>query len=88
MKPLYDYVLVEQETKEEITAGGIVVPQTSEKSISCATIVAIGTGRLVNDGSLAPLSVKVGDIIYYKSYMGIKFEDKILLKESEILGIK
>ena len=91
IKPLYDKVLVERLKAEEKTAGGIVLPDTAKEKPTEGRIVAVGQGRVMDDGSTVALSVKVGDRVLFGSYAGtdIKLEgsDYLILDESEILAV-
>ena len=91
IKPLYDKVLVERLKAEEKTAGGIVLPDTAKEKPTEGRIVAVGRGRVMDDGNTVALSVKVGDRVLFGSYSGtdIKSEGKdyLILDEGEILAI-
>ncbi len=68
LQPLGDRVVVEREEAEERTAGGIVLPDSAKNKPSRGTVLAVGDGRLLDDGSRAPLQVKVGDKVLFTSY--------------------
>ncbi len=91
VKPLGDRVLVEVLEAVEITKGGIVLPDTAKEKPQEAKVVAVGTGRINEDGKVFPLHVKVGDVILYGKYSGteLKLDDRnvLMLKEEDILGI-
>ncbi len=91
IKPLYDKVLVERLKAEDKTAGGIVLPDTAKEKPTEGRVVAIGGGRVADDGNAVPPTVKVGDRILFGSYAGteIKEEGKeyLILDESEILAV-
>jgi len=92
LKPLADRVLVKPIEREEVTKGGIVLPDTVREKPQEGKVVAVGDGRLSEDGKRIPLDVKVGDIVIYAKYGGteIKVEDEelIILRESDILAKK
>lgn len=90
IKPLYDRVLIEP-IQEEKTQGGIIIPDTAKDKPSKGKVVAVGAGYRLDDGTIKPLSVKVGDIVVYSKWGGseVKIHDKDLtiMKESDILAI-
>jgi len=92
LKPLADRVLVRPIEREEVTKGGIVLPDTVKEKPQEGEVLAVGDGRLSEDGKRIPLDVKVGDIVIYTKYGGteIKVEDEelIILRESDILAKK
>ena len=92
LKPLADRVLVRPIEREEVTKGGIVLPDTAKENPQEGEVLAVGDGRLSEDGKRIPLDVKVGDIVIYAKYGGteIKIEDEelIILRESDILAKK
>lgn len=91
LQPLGERVVVEREEAETKTAGGIVLPDSAKDKPTRGVIVSVGDGRLLDDGSRAPLQVKVGDRILFSSYSGQEFklgdEEYILMSEDEILAV-
>ena len=91
LQPLGDRVVVEREESQETTAGGIVLPDSAKDKPARGTIVALGTGRLLDDGSRAEFQVQVGDRVLFSQYAPetIKFgEDELLLmREEDILAV-
>ena len=92
IKPLGDKVIVKASSKEEKTKSGIVLPDTADKETpEQGEVIAVGPGKLLDNGSRAPMSVKVGDKILFKKYSPDEFEiDKeefLVLSEGEIIGI-
>jgi chaperonin GroES len=91
LKPLGSRVVVEPVEQEEITAGGIVLPETAKEKPQKGTILAIGPGDRDDDGDRIKMDVAVGDVVLYAKYAGteIKVEGKklLILKESDILAI-
>ena len=92
LEPLGDRVVVKPMPKEEVTKGGIVLPDTVKEKPQDGKIIAVGPGRLTEDGKRIVMEVKVGDIIIYAKYAGteIKLDDEelIILRESDILAKK
>lgn len=91
LQPLGDKVVVERDTVEEKTAGGIYIPDSAKDKPSRGTIIAIGTGKLLDDGTRGSLQVKKGDRVLFTSYAPetIKLEDEelLLMSESDILAV-
>ena len=90
IRPLDDRVVVEPIEAEEMTSGGIVLPDTAKEKPQRGTIVAIGPGKLLDSGSRGELSVTVGDEVIYGKYGGTEIEvegDEVkILRESDILA--
>ena len=91
VQPLGDRILVKPTEQEEKTKGGIILPDTAKEKPSKGKIVAVGKGKLLDDGKVKELEVKTGDVILYGRYGGteIKYkdEDLLILRESEVLAI-
>lgn len=88
IKPLYDKILVKRIEENEITPGGLIIPDTSKEKAQVAEVIEVGDGRRLNDGSLSPLQVKKGDKIFFGKYSGTEAgKDYLILKEDEVLGI-
>ena len=91
LKPLGSRVVIEPVEQEEITAGGIVLPETAKEKPQKGTILAIGPGDRDEDGDRIAMDVAMGDVVLYAKYAGteIKVEGKklLILKESDILAI-
>lgn len=92
MKPLSDRVIVKPSPAEEVTKGGIFLPDTAQEKPQKGEIVAIGAGKVAEDsGKVIPMSVKVGDTVLYGKYSGteIKFdgEEYLIMRESDIFAI-
>lgn len=92
LQPLADRVVVKPIKREEVTKGGIVLPDTVKEKPQEGKVVAVGPGRLTDDGKRITLDVKVGDIVVYTKYGGteLKIDDEelMILRESDILAIK
>lgn len=88
IRPLHDRVLVERLEQEEKTAGGIIIPDTAKEKAQTGKVIAIGNGRVLNDGSVAPLAVKAGDIVFFGKYAGTEAgKEHVILREDDILGV-
>ncbi|MDH5714358.1 MAG: co-chaperone GroES [Candidatus Aminicenantes bacterium] len=91
VKPLYDRVLVKRYEPAEEVKGGIIIPDTAREKPMEGEVVAVGEGRLLEDGTLRPLRVKVGDRVLVGKYAGNEVEiegvEHVVVREEEILGI-
>jgi len=91
LKPLGDRVIVKQKTQEEKTASGIYLPDTAKEKPQEGKILAVGDGKLNEDGTRIPMNVKVGDSIIYGKYSGtevkIDGEEYLIISEKDILAI-
>jgi chaperonin GroES len=90
-RPLHDRVLVRRIEAEEKTPGGIIIPDTAKEKPIEAEVMAVGPGSRSEDGKLHPLDVKAGDRVLFAKWSGTEVlldgEDRLILKESDILGI-
>ncbi len=91
IQPLGDRVLVEPLEAEEKTSGGIVIPDTAKEKQQKGKVIAIGKGRVSEEGKLTPLEVKVNDHVLFGRYAGSEVKigttDYLIIKEDDILGI-
>ncbi len=91
VKPLADRVLVEAAAAEETTKGGIIIPDTAKEKPQRGKVVAVGSGRVAEDGKVTPLSVKAGDEILYGKYSGTELsydgKDYLIMRESDIYAV-
>ncbi len=92
LQPLADRLVVKPMAKEEVTKGGIVLPDTAKEKPQEGEVLAIGPGRMTDDGKRVPMDVKVGDIVLYAKYGGtevkIEGEELIILREADLLAKK
>ena len=92
LEPMGDRLVVKPIEREEVTKGGIVLPDTAKEKPQEGEVLAVGPGRLSDDGKRIAMDVKVGDIVIYAKYGGteIKIEDEelMILRESDILAKK
>ncbi len=92
LQPLGDRVLVKPIPREEVTKGGIVLPDTVKEKPQEGKVLAVGPGKMTDDGKRMPLDVKVGDTVIYAKYGGTEIkevdEELIILRESDILAKK
>lgn len=92
LKPLHDRILVKRiESKEEVVRGGIVIPDSAKEKPQEGEVVAVGDGKVLDNGQKVPLAVKAGDRILFGKYAGteVKLEEEeyLILREDEVLGV-
>ena len=91
IKPLHDRVIVERMEKEEEVRGGIVIPDTAKEKPQQGRVLAVGPGKLIEDGSRREMAVTEGDIVIFGKYAGTEFkmDDKelLILREDEIYAV-
>jgi len=91
LKPLYDRVVVKKIEMEQKTAGGIILPDTAKEESQLGEVIAVGEGKLLENGEIRPLKVKEGDKVLYSKYAGnevnIDGEELLILREEDILAI-
>ncbi|MCK4369293.1 MAG: co-chaperone GroES [Dehalococcoidales bacterium] len=92
LQPLADRVIVRPIEKEEVTKGGIVLPDTAKEKPQEGKVLAVGPGRLSEDGKRIAMDVKVGDVVVYAKYGGTEIkvdgEELVILREGDILAKK
>ena len=90
-RPLHDRVLIKVRDSEEKTAGGIIIPDTAKEKPQEGEVVAVGPGAKSDEGKIAPMDVKIGDIVLFGKWSGteIKIDGKeySIMKESDIMGV-
>ncbi len=90
-RPLQDRILIKRIDKEEKTSGGIIIPDTAKEKPQEGEVVAVGNGKRLDDGKVAPMDVKKGDRVLFGKYSGseikIDGEEHLILREDEILGV-
>jgi chaperonin GroES len=91
LKPLGDRLVVEPQESEQMTASGLVLPETAKEKPQQGSVLAVGPGRRDDDGNRIQMDVNVGDTVLYAKYGGteVKIDDKklLILKESDVLAI-
>jgi chaperonin GroES len=92
IEPLGDRVVIKPTPKEEVSKGGIVLPDTAKEKSQEGEIIAVGPGRLSEDGKRIAMEVKQGDKVIYSKYAGTEFklddEELVIMRESDILAKK
>lgn len=91
IRPLHDRVVVRRLEEERKTASGIVIPDTAAEKPDQGEVVAIGNGKILDDGKTRPLDVKVGDRVLFGKYSGqtvkVKGEEFLVMREEDIMGV-
>jgi len=91
VRPLGDRILVQRVEAEERTKGGIVIPDTAKEKPKEGKVVAVGPGKVLDNGQTAPVGVKAGDRVLFSSYAGsevkIDGEEYLIMKEDDILAV-
>ena len=91
IRPLQDRVIVKRVDEEEKTKGGIIIPDTAKEKPQEGKVVAVGKGKVNDDGKVTPLDVKVGDRILFGKYSGTEIkldgEEHLIMREDDILGV-
>ena len=91
LRPLHDRVIIKRVEEETKTAGGIVLPGTAAEKPSRGTVLAVGHGKILENGEIRPLDVKVGDHVLFGKYSGsevkVDGEDVIVMREEEIMAV-
>ena len=91
IRPLQDRILVKRVDEDEKSAGGIIIPDTAKEKPQEGRVVAVGNGKLNDDGNVTPLDVKKGDKVLFSKYSGtevnIEGEEHLIIREDDVLGI-
>jgi chaperonin GroES len=91
VRPLYDRILIKRVDEEEKTAGGLYIPDTAKEKPMQGLVVAVGTGKVQEDGSVRKLEIKAGDKILFSKYSGndIKIDgtEHLILREEDVLAV-
>jgi chaperonin GroES len=91
LRPLHDRILVKRIEEEEVRRGGIIIPDTAKEKPQEGKVIAVGTGKVTEDGKRIPMDVKAGDRVLFGKYSGseVKIDDVeyLILREEDVLGI-
>ncbi len=91
LRPLHDRILVRRLEEQESKRGGIIIPDSAKEKPQQAEVIAVGNGKLLEDGERAAIDLKAGDRILFGKYSGSEIkldgEDYLILREDEILGV-
>ncbi len=91
IRPLHDRILIKRMEEQEVRRGGIIIPDTAKEKPQEGKVVAVGNGKVLDDGKRMPLDVKAGDKILFGKYSGneVKIEDEeyLIIREEDVLAI-
>ena len=91
LKPLHDRIVVEAAAKEEKTAGGIILPDSAQEKPQRGQVLAVGPGKRLDSGQLAPVDIKVGETVLYGKYGGTEVtvdgKDYVILRAEDVLAV-
>jgi chaperonin GroES len=91
IRPLQDRILVKRVEEEEKTSGGIIIPDTAKEKPMEGKVVAVGKGKVLEDGKVMPLDVKKGDRILFSKYAGTEVkiggQEHLIIREEDVLGV-
>ena len=91
IRPLHDRILVKRLEEERKTASGIVIPDTAAEKPDQGEVMAVGKGKILEDGKVRPLDVKVGDKILFGKYSGqtvkVKGDELLVIREEDVMGV-
>lgn len=92
LKPLGDRIVVEPVSEEKVTKGGIVLPDTAKEKPQAGKVIAVGSGRVLDNGTKVALEVKVGDTVIYSKYGGTEIKidgiEYMILNERDVLAVQ
>lgn len=91
IRPLHDRVIVQRLEEEKTTKGGIIIPDTAKEKPQEGKVIAVGSGKILENGTKTPMDVKVGDKILFGKYSGteikVEGEEFLMMREDDILGV-
>ncbi len=91
LSPLHDRVIVKPATPEETTKGGIIIPDTAKEKPMQGEVLAVGSGKVGDDGKVVPMALKVGDKVLYGKYSGTEIsldgEDLLIMRETDVFAV-
>ena len=91
VRPLQDRILAKRVEEEETTKGGIIIPDTAKEKPQEGKVIAVGNGKVSDDGKVTPLDVKKGDRVLFSKYAGtevnIDGEEHLIVREDDVLGV-
>ncbi len=91
IRPLHDRVIIKRMEEERLSAGGIVIPDTATEKPVRGEVIAVGNGKILEDGSVRPIAVKAGDKVLFGKYSGtevkIDGQELLVMREEDIMGV-
>ncbi|OUD15380.1 co-chaperone GroES [Thioflexithrix psekupsensis] len=91
IRPLHDRVVIKRMEEEQTTPGGILIPDTAKEKPARGKVLAVGNGKIMENGQVRPLDVKVGDVVLFGKYSGtevkVNGEEVLVMREDDIMGV-
>ncbi|MCB0343491.1 MAG: co-chaperone GroES [Bdellovibrionales bacterium] len=91
LRPLHDRIIVERLAEDEKTAGGIIIPDSAKEKPQRGRVVAVGKGKIGEDGTVRPLDLQAGDTVLFGKYAGTEIkidnEDRLIMREDDVLAV-
>ena len=91
LRPLHDRIIVQRLEEDQVTKGGIIIPDSAKEKPQRGKIIAIGKGKVQDDGTVRPIDVKNGDVVLFGKYAGTEIkidnEDRLIIREDDILAV-
>ncbi len=91
IRPIQDRIIVKRIDEEETTQGGIIIPDSAKEKPQEGKVIAVGKGKILEDGKLKKLDVKKGDRVFFSKYSGteitIEGEERLIIREDDVLGV-
>ncbi len=91
LRPLQDRLVVKRVAEQEVSRGGIIIPDSAKEKPVEGEVIAVGNGKVLTDGTVRPLDLKVGDRVLFGKYSGTEIkvdgEENLILREDEVLGV-
>jgi chaperonin GroES len=91
LRPLHDRIIVQRLEEDQVTKGGIIIPDSAKEKPQRGKIIAIGKGKVQEDGTVRPIDVKNGDVVLFGKYAGTEIkidnEDRLIIREDDILAV-
>ena len=91
LRPLHDRIIVERMSEDEKSAGGIIIPDSAKEKPQRGKVLAVGKGKIAEDGTVRPLDLKAGDVVLFGKYAGteikIENEDRLIMREDDVLAV-
>jgi chaperonin GroES len=91
LRPLHDRLIVQRLEEDQVTKGGIIIPDSAKEKPQRGKVIAVGKGKVAEDGSIRPVDVKAGDVVLFGKYAGtevkIENEERLIIREDDILAV-
>lgn len=91
LRPLHDRIIVERLSEDETTTGGIIIPDSAKEKPMKGKVIAVGKGKIQDDGAIRPLDLKEGDTVLFGKYAGtevkIDSNDRLIMREDDVLAV-